>query len=99
MNKLHIAGLLAFLMSFGAFAQYDGAPMEKTAEAKKAKPAVRTNKYPHSDNDWENFDVLHINRLPSAATFLLYSSKEKAIKNDKNASEYYMPLNLSLIHI
>ena len=93
MNKLHIAGLLAFLMSFGAFAQYDGAPMEKTAEAKKAKPAVRTNKYPHSDNDWENFDVLHINRLPSAATFLLYSSKEKAIKNDKNASEYYMPLN------
>ena len=44
-------------------AQYDGTPMQKTQEeAKKAEQAERTGKYPHSDNDWENFDVLHINR-------------------------------------
>ena len=59
--------------------QYDGTPMNKTADVKKAETAVRTDKYPHSDNDWENFDVLHINRLPSAATFMAYTTKKKAM--------------------
>ena len=63
--------------------------MNKTGDTKKAETAVRTDKYPHSDNDWENFDVLHINRLPSAATFMAYTTKEKAVKNDKSQSEYF----------
>lgn len=40
-----------------------------------------------------NFDVLHINRLPSAATFMAYTTKEKAVKNDKSQSEYFQSLN------
>ena len=56
---------------------YDGTPMNKTATPRKRKPPLRTDKYPHSDNDWENFDVLHINRLPSAATFMAYTTKRK----------------------
>ena len=52
--------------------------MNKTGDTKKAETAVRTDKYPHSDNDWENFDVLHINRLPSAATFMAYTTKESS---------------------
>lgn len=67
--------------------------MNKTGDTKKAETAVRTDKYPHSDNDWENFDVLHINRLPSAATFMAYTTKEKAVKNDKSQSEYFQSLN------
>ena len=63
----------SFLFPFSAFAQYEGTPFERQ-EAKKQEqnPNVRRDKYPHSDNDWENFDVLHINRLPSAANFMWY---------------------------
>ena len=67
--------------------------MNKTGDTKKAETAVRTDKYPHSDNDWENFDVLHISRLPSAATFMAYTTKEKAVNNDKSQSEYFQSLN------
>ena len=67
MNKIHSICTLALMLPLCAFAQYDGTPMNKTGDTKKAETAVRTDKYPHSDNDWENFDVLHINRLPSAA--------------------------------
>ncbi len=37
--------------------------------------------------------MLHINRLPSAATFMAYTTKEKAVKNDKSQSEYFQSLN------
>lgn len=76
-----------------AFAQYEGSPTERPTEAKSIAKEMKRNKYPHSDNDWENFDVLHINRLPSAATFLAYPNQEMAMKNDKQASPYYSCLN------
>ena len=93
MNKIHSICTLALMLPLCAFAQYDGTPMNKSGDTKKAETAVRTDKYPHSDNDWENFDVLHINRLPSAATFMAYTTKEKAVKNDKSQSEYFQSLN------
>lgn len=58
MNKIHSICTLALMLPLCAFAQYDGTPMNKTGDTKKAETAVRTDKYPHSDNDWENFDVL-----------------------------------------
>ena len=71
--------------------------MNKTGDTKKAETAVRTDKYSSlRTNDWENFDVLHINRLPSAATFMAYTTKEKAVKNDKSQSEYFQSLNGTL---
>ena len=96
MNKIHSICTLALMLPLCAFAQYDGTPMNKTGDTKKAETAVRTDKYPHSDNDWENFDVLHINRLPSAATFMAYTTKEKAVKNDKSQSEYFQYLEVSV---
>lgn len=56
MNKIHSICTLALMLPLCAFAQYDGTPMNKTGDTKKAETAVRTDKYPHSDNDWENFD-------------------------------------------
>ena len=54
-----------------AQSQYDGAPVNRSAnETSTDNVEVRKNKYPRSDNDWENFNVLHINRLPSAANFV-----------------------------
>ena len=54
-----------------AQSQYDGAPVNRSAnETSTDNVEVRKNKYPRSDNDWENFNVLHINRLPSAANFM-----------------------------
>ena len=92
--KKSIIVALGFLLAFSpAFAQYDGAPMEKYQAKKEVKKEVRRDKYPHSDNVWENFDVLHINRLPSAATFLGYPSREMALKGEKEATPYYASLN------
>ena len=88
---LLIIGVSGFL--FAAHAQYDGAPMEKPQEKKEEVKELRHDKYPHSDNDWENYDVLHINRLPSAATFLGYPTKEQAVNEVKSASPYYLCLN------
>ena len=93
MKKFWIAlALVAPWMA--AHAQYDGTPMQKTQEeAKKAEQAERTGKYPHSDNDWENFDVLHINRLPSAATFMGYPTRELAQRNECDRSPWVVSLN------
>lgn len=93
MKKRDIIFLLALCFPLSAVAQYNGAPMEKTEEAKPVIQQVRTDKYPHSDNDWENFDVLHINRLPSAAHFMGYPTKEMATKNDRSQSPYFLSLN------
>lgn len=84
-------GLFGTLLA--AHAQYDGAPMEKHQAAEEEAKEVRRDKYPHSENDWENYDVLHINRLPSAASFLAYPTREQALKGEKNASPYYHCLN------
>lgn len=84
-------GMSGFL--FAAHAQFDGAPMEKPQAKEEVAKELRRDKYPHSDNDWENFDVLHINRLPSAATFLGYPTKKLAVDGMKSASPYYMCLN------
>lgn len=75
-------------------AQYNGAPMEKHQEDEKAKSVVAEKaKYPHSDNDWENFDVLHINRLPSAANFMWYPTEAMAMNGTKENSPYFESLN------
>ncbi len=73
--------------------QYSGAPVERKEAKKEAEKEVRKDKYPHSDNDWENFNVLHINRLPSAASFLAYPGRTLAMKGDMAASPYYGSLN------
>lgn len=57
MRKLNMALGWALLFPLAAMAQYEGAPMQKTQEEKKVEQTVRRDKYPHSDNDWENFDV------------------------------------------
>ena len=70
-----------------AQSQYDGAPVNRSAnETSTDNVEVRRNKYPRSDNDWENFDVLHINRLPSAANFMGDPTKELALQGDKSIS-------------
>ena len=77
-----------------AQSQYDGAPVNRSAnETSTDNVEVRRNKYPRSDNDWENFDVLHINRLPSAANFMGYPTKELALQGDKSQSPYFQSLN------
>ena len=68
--------------------------MNKTATPKKAETAVRTDKYPHSDNDWKTLMYLHINRLPSAATFMAYHhQRESSERTTKSQSEYFQSLN------
>ena len=75
-------------------AQYDGTPMQKSQEeAKKTEQVLRVGKYPHSDNDWENFDILHINRLPSAASFMGYPTRALALQNDRAHSPWVVMLN------
>lgn len=75
-------------------AQYNGAPMEKHQEEVKAiAVSPEKAKYPHSDNDWENFEVLHINRLPSAANFMWYPTRSLAMDGIKEKSPYFKSLN------
>ena len=95
MSNIIIKTILCCLPMVTLQAQYDGAPMEKQQAQQKvqASETVNRNKYPHSDNDWENFDVLHINRLLSAADFFAYPSKEAALKADRTASPYFKSLN------
>lgn len=70
--------------------------MEKQSNALKENIANKESvksKYPKSENDWENMDILHINRLPSAASFMWYPTKEMAIAGNKEKSPYYLSLN------
>ena len=69
MNKIHSICTLALMLPLCAFAQYDGTPMNKTGDTKKAETAVRTDKYPHSDNDRENLEELQNKRLHTATTY------------------------------
>lgn len=88
-----------FLTAFSwLHAQYSGAPVERAVGADVSLGDTvslknRSDKYPRSPNDWENFDVLHINRLPSAATFLGYPTRTLALAGDKAASPYYASLD------
>lgn len=93
MKKLNLTLTLALLFPLSLAAQYDGAPMEKPQAKKEIQKTVRSNKYPYSSNDWENFDVLHINRLASAATFMGYPTKELALKDDYARSPFCLFLN------
>ena len=74
MNKIHSICTLALMLPLCAFAQYDGTPMNKTGDTKKAETAVRTDKYPHSDNDWENFDVAEIGIISAWGSNSFHSS-------------------------
>lgn len=93
MKKINFAFGFVFLFPSILFAQYDGRPMQKEQDGKETGQIIRRDKYPHSDNDWENFEVLHINRLPSAAHFMWYPSKELALKNDRSQSPFFCSLN------
>lgn len=93
-QKFLLCSALALLGSvFSANAQYDGAPVDRDTLKQDEKKEGRRNKYPESANDWENFHILHINRIPSAATFLAYPQRELALKGDREASPYYRSLN------
>lgn len=93
MRKYIILFSLTLLLPFYVIAQYDGAPTEKKQQEKEVQQQERTDKYPHSDNDWENYDVLHINRLPSAAHFMAYPSQDLALNGDKEQSPFFQSLN------
>lgn len=97
MNKISFiqTGIaLSLSLTSMAQSQYDGAPVDRnTGTPQKEITVAPRNKYPHSDNDWENFDVLHINRLPSAASFMGYPTKEMAIEGNKTKSPYFLSLN------
>ena len=93
MRKIKSFLFLMFLFPLFVVAQYDGSPIEKTQTEKEVEQVIRRDKYPHSDNDWENFDVLHINRLPSAAHFMAYPSEDLALKGDRSKSPLYRSLN------
>ncbi len=41
MNKIHSICTLALMLPLCAFAQYDGTPMNKTGDTKKAETAVK----------------------------------------------------------
>ena len=98
MKRINILLAVVGLLNMPAIAQsqYDGAPMEKQSNALKEnitnKESIKS-KYPKSENDWENMDILHINRLPSAASFMWYPTKEMAIAGNKEKSPYYLSLN------
>lgn len=93
MRKLKLLLCMTLLLPLYVVAQYDGTPVERTQQEKEIQPTVRSDKYPYSENDWENFDVLHINRLPSAAHFMAYPSQELALSGDKEQSPYFQSLN------
>lgn len=43
--------------------------------------------------EWEQPEVLAVNRLPMKATFFNYESSEKAVRGDMSASRNYLPLD------
>lgn len=94
-NKLKFTLFALCAPWMAMYAQYNGEPMQKPQEQAKQQQqqVVQRNKYPHSDNDWENFNVLHINRLPSAATFLGYPTRELAREDNKAKSPWFLSLN------
>lgn len=87
----------AGLMTSGTFnslqAQYNGAPINRDTVVVKEKSVTLKNKYPESKNDWENFNILHKNRLSSAATFLGYPTRAMALENRKESSQFFKSLN------
>lgn len=95
-NRFFLCATLAWLgsaFSVSGQNQYNGAPVERNQVKQEVKKRVERNKYPKSENDWENYDVLHRNRLSSAASFLAYPQRAMALKGDKTSSPYYQSLN------
>lgn len=68
--RIIISLFMASISSFSALGQYNGAPVEKKPEQKEVVVNVEREKYPKSDNDWENFDITGINTLSPAASFI-----------------------------
>ena len=69
-HRIIIPLLLATAISVSANAQYNGAPVERKPDKKEKGINIETNKYPKSDNDWENFDITGINTLSPTASFV-----------------------------
>jgi len=44
-------------------------------------------------HDWEDQNIIGINKLPARATAVPYESREKAIRGDRNSSKYTKSLN------
>ena len=84
-----LLSLFATMTTVIVYAQYDGAPVNRDAVAQvsKTETEVRSQKYPKSENDWENLDVLQINRLPSASSAVL-KGKSKVSLNGKWKFKY-----------
>ena len=93
MRKAILQLICATLFAFNVFSQNEGIPFQRENNTKQKQVETRQNKYPHSDNDWENFNILSRNRLPSAATFYAFHTKELAKKNRKQDSPYFLLLN------
>lgn len=49
--------------------------------------------WPQSTNDWENPEVVEINKEPGHATLFPYENREKALDFNKTASAYFLSLN------
>lgn len=89
-----IAAGMAMLLPMLVSAQYEGTSVaDPSAQKQETAQTGREGKYPTSDNDWENFNVLHINRLPSAANFMAYPTKELAIEGNMSNSPFFLSLN------
>lgn len=43
--------------------------------------------------EWRNNQIVGVNKYPPRTTFMSYTSREEALKNDYKASKYYIPLN------
>jgi len=44
-------------------------------------------------NDWENEDVIGINKEPAHCTLVPYADVQAALKGDRKASQFYKTLN------
>ncbi|MFI3267883.1 MAG: glycoside hydrolase family 2 TIM barrel-domain containing protein [Rikenellaceae bacterium] len=43
--------------------------------------------------EWQNHEVVEVNKYPSRTVFMSYTSREDALVNDYTTSRYYIPLN------
>ncbi len=95
MNKFFTLIIFLFLIisNENVFSQNEGIPFQRENNTEQKEAKIQQNKYPHSDNDWENFNILSRNRLPSAATFYAFHSKELAKENRMQDSPYFLLLN------
>ncbi len=63
------------------------------AAAASALPAQAAQKAGARPAEWEQPEVVAVNREPMKATFFNFESREKALAGDKAASQYYLSLD------